>query len=60
MFGNSNKINAISFDYAKKLGLKILKTNIETQKINGFALETFGMIIVDLQIEDKGNKFKFF
>ena len=47
-------------DFAWKLGLKIWKTNVGAQKINGFALETFGMVIVDFQVEDKANRPIFF
>ena len=46
--------------YAKRLGLKTWKTNVEAQKIDGFALETFGMVIADFQIEDKGGRPRFF
>ena len=45
--------------YAKMLGLKIWKTNVEAQKIDGSALETFGMVIADFQVEDKGSRPKF-
>ena len=37
----------MSFIYAKRLGLKTRKTNIEAQKINVSALEIFGMVITD-------------
>ena len=33
--------------YAKKLGLKTRKTNVKAQKIDGSALEIFGMMIAD-------------
>ena len=46
--------------YAQKLGLKIRKTNIGAQKIDGFALETFRMIIIDFQVEDKASRPRFF
>ena len=47
-------------NYTWKLGLKIRKTNIGAQKIDGSALETFGMIIADFQVEDKASKPRFF
>ena len=47
-------------DYARKLGLKIRRTNIGVQKIDGSALETFGMVIADFQVEDKANRPRFF
>ena len=46
--------------YAKRLGLKTRKTNVGAQKIDGSALETFGMVIVDFQVEDKGGRPRFF
>ena len=46
--------------YAKRLGLKTQKTNVGAQKINGSALETFGMVITDFQVEDKSGRPRFF
>ena len=46
--------------YVKKLGLKTRKTNVRAQKIDGLALETFGMGIADFSVEDKGGRPKFF
>ena len=50
----------MNFDYAWKLRLKIRKTNVEAQKIDSFALETFGIVIIDFQVEDKANRSRFF
>ena len=36
------------------------KTNVRAQKIDGSALETFGMVIADFQVEDKGGRLRFF
>ena len=60
MLNTSNKINAINPDYAWKLELKIRKTNVGAQKIDGSALETFEMIIADFQIENKASRPRFF
>ena len=46
--------------YVKKLSFKTRKTNIRAQKIDGFTLQTFGMVIADFQIEDKVGKSRFF
>ena len=46
--------------YAEKLGFKTWKTNVRAQKIDGSTLETFGMVIADFQVEDKGGRFRFF
>ena len=50
----------MNLDYAWKLELKIWKTNIGAQKIDGFALETFEIVIADFQIENKARKPRFF
>ena len=60
LLNSGNEVNAMSPAYAKRLGLKTWKTNIGAQKINGSALETFGMVIADFQVEDKGGKPRFF
>ena len=52
LLNNGSKVNAMSHAYAKKLGLKSRKTNVGAQKIAGSALETFGMVIADFQMED--------
>ena len=46
--------------YIKKLGLKTRKTNVGAQKIDGSALETFGIVIADFQVENKGGRPRFF
>ena len=46
--------------YAKRLGVKTRKTNVGAQKIDGSALETFGMVIADFQVKDKGCRPRFF
>ena len=60
MLNSGSKVNAISPVYIEKLGLKTRKTNVGAQKINGSALETFGMVIANFQIEDKGGRPRFF
>ena len=60
LLDSSSKVNAMSPVYAKKLGLKTRKTNVEARKIDGSALETFGMVIADFQMEDKGGRPRFF
>ena len=46
--------------YAKKLSLKVQKTNVRAKKINGFTSKIFEMIIADFQIKDKVNRLRFF
>ena len=44
---SSNKVNGMTPAYAAKLGLKVQKTNIEAQKINGSTFEIFEMVLAD-------------
>ena len=46
--------------YAKRLDLNTRKINVGAQKINGSALEIFGIVIANFQIEDKGGRSRFF
>ena len=46
--------------FAQKLGLHIRKTNVGAQKIDGSALETFGIVMTDLEVKDKAGRSKFF
>ena len=47
MLNSGNEVNAMNPSYAKKLGFKVWKTNVEAQKINDSTLETFKMVIND-------------
>ena len=60
LLNSGSKFNALSLAYAKRLGLKTRKTNIGAQKTDGSALEIFGMVIADFQVEDKDGKPRFF
>ena len=60
LLDSGSKVNAMNPDFARKLGLKVWKTNVGAQKIDGSALETFGMVIADFQMEDKANRLRFF
>ena len=60
MLENGSEVNAISPAYAKKLGFKTWKTNVGAQKIDGSTLETFGMVIADFQVENKGGRPRYF
>lgn len=46
--------------YIKKLGLYIWKTNVKTQKIDGFSLTTHRIIIAKSQISNTLSKDYFF
>ena len=56
LLNSGSKVNATNSDYAWKLGLKIRRTNIGAQKIDGSTLEIFGMVIANFQVEDKASR----
>ena len=60
LLDSGNEVNAMTPAYAERLGLKTWKTNVKAQKIDGSTLETFGMVIADFQVEDKGGRPRFF
>ena len=60
MLDSGSKVNAMSPAYVERFGLKTRKTNVGAQKIDGSALKTFGMMIADFQVEDKGGRPRFF
>ena len=55
-----NEVNAMTPAYAVKLGLKVQKTDIGAQKIDGSTLKTFGMVLANFQAEDKLGRARFF
>ena len=46
--------------YAAQLGLKVRKINISAQKIDGFLVATYSMVIAAVQVLDKLSRFRFF
>ena len=46
--------------YAKKMGLRVRKTDVNAQKIEGSTLKTYGMVIASFQVQDKFGKARFF
>lgn len=60
MINSGSKVNAMTPIYIAKLGLKIRKTNIRAQKIDGSILNTFGIVLADFQVEDKLDRTWFF
>ena len=47
-------------NYACKLGLKIWKSNVKSQKIDYSVIETFEIVIANFRIEDKVGRPRFF
>lgn len=53
LIDSDSKINAINPTYAAKLSLQVQKTNVGSQKIDVFYLETYIIIIAVFQVFDK-------
>ena len=60
LLDSDSKVNAINPNFAWNLGLKVWKTIVGAQKIDGSVLKTFEMVITDFQVEDKTNSLDFF
>ena len=57
---SGSEVNAINPAFASQLGLKIWKTNVGVQKIDGTILETYGMVIFTFFVSDKDGRERFF
>ncbi len=55
-----SEFNAMSQAFAQQLGLKIRKTNVGAQKINGTTLENYGMVVSTFLVSNKDKKERFF
>ncbi len=60
LLDSRSEINAISQAFAQQLGLKICKTNVGAQKIDGTTLETHGMVVSTFSVSDKDGRERFF
>ena len=60
LIDSGSKLNAMTPAYAFKLGLRIQKTDVSAQKINGSSLRTFVMIIAGFYIKDNLGRVRFF
>ncbi len=60
LINSGSEANAMAPAYAAKLGLKVWPTDVGAQKIDGSTLETFGMVLVNFQVEDKLGRAWFF
>ncbi len=60
LLDSGSKVNAMSQVFAQQLGLKIRKTNIGAQKIDGTILETYGMVVSIFSVLDKDRKERLF
>ena len=60
LIDSGNEFNAMTPAYVLKLGLKVYSTNVGAQKIDGFILKIFEMVLASFQVEDKLEKAQFF
>ena len=60
LLDSGNEVNAMNLAFASQLGLKIRKTNVGAQKINGITLETYGMVVSTFSVSDKDGRERFF
>ncbi len=60
LLDSGSEVNAISQAFAQQLGLKIRKTNIGAQKIDGTTLETYEMVASTFSVSNKDGRERFF
>ncbi len=60
LLNSRSKVNVISQVFAQQLGLKIRKTNVRAQKIDGTTLETYQMVVSTFFMSNKDGKERFF
>ena len=60
LINSGSEVNAMTPAYAKKLGLRIWKTDVGAQKIDGSSLDTFKMVIASFEVIDKLGGAQFF
>ncbi len=60
LLDSGSKVNAMSQTFAQQLGLKIRKTNIGAQKIDGTTLETYEIVVSIFSVSDKDGRERFF
>lgn len=53
LLDSKNKVNTMSQAFAHQLGLKIYKTNVEVQKIDGTTLKTYRIIVFIFSVSNK-------
>lgn len=53
LINSKSEVNIMTLVYASKLGFKTRHTNILAQKIVGFTLEIYEMVLASFQAEDK-------
>ena len=57
---SGREVNAKNPTFASQLGLRIRKTNVAVQKIDGTTLEIYGMVVSTFSLLDKDGQERFF
>ncbi len=60
LLDSRSKVNTMSQAFTQQLGLKIRKTNIRAQKIDGTTLETYKIVVSTFSVLDKDGRERFF
>ncbi len=60
LLDSGSKVNAMSHTFAQQLGLKICKTNVGAQKIDGITLETYEIVVSTFSVSDKDGRKRLF
>ena len=60
LLDSGSEVNAMNPAFASQLGLKIRKTNVGAQKIDGTTLEIYGMVVFTFSMSDKDSRERFF
>lgn len=60
LLNSNSNVNAINPAFAQKLGSHIQNNNVGSQKIDASIFETFGIVIADFYLKNKGGKPRIF
>ncbi len=60
LLDSESEVNVMSQAFIHQLDLKIRKTNVRAQKIDGTTLKTYGMIVFTFSVLDKDGRKRFF
>ncbi len=60
LLNSGSKVNAMSQAFVQQLDLKIRKTNVGAQEIDGTTLETYVIVVSTFSVSDKDGRERFF
>ncbi len=59
LLDSESEVNTINQAFTQQLGLKICKTNVRSQKINGITFKTYEMVVSTFSVLDKHDRERF-